>query len=336
MQKCLWRLFLMLIVVTTVAMTLIWGQTKISPSAVNPHTHPPALPPQSVSKFPQVSPQGLFNHVERLNFSRYTPEERSRTRKYIIQQLQKFGWQPQLQKFDTGINIVATKPGTDTQAGKILVAAHYDTVEVSPGADDNSSGIAVLLEIARLYQNQQTIRTLELAFFDQEEAGLVGSKAFTTEKQNLDSLQAVIVMDMIGYACYTDGCQQYPTGLLVSPPSKYGDFIAVVGDTEHLPLLNTFNHISTEKLPPVFTLPVPLKGLLSPDTLRSDHAPFWVQGIGAVLVTDTANLRTPHYHQSTDIPANINQKFFTGAAQIVINVTTEILNHRDSFKTPQT
>ncbi|WP_339366979.1 M28 family peptidase [Calothrix sp. 336/3] len=326
----------MLIVVTTVAITLIWGQTKISPSAVNPHTHPPALPPQSVSKFPQVSSQGLFNHVERLNFRRYTPEERSRTRKYIIQQLQKFGWQAQLQRFDTGINIVATKPGTDTQAGKILIAAHYDTVEVSPGADDNSSGIAVLLEIARLYKNQPTIRTLELAFFDQEEAGLLGSKAFTTEKQNLDSLQAVIVMDMIGYACYTDSCQQYPTSLLISPPSKYGDFIAVVGDTEHLPLLNSFNHISTEKLPPVFTLPVPLKGLLSPDTLRSDHAPFWVQGIGAVLITDTANLRTPYYHQSTDIPANINQKFFTGVAQIVVNVTTEILNHRDSFKTPQT
>jgi len=70
-----------------------------------------------------------------------------------------------------------------------------------------------------------------------------------------------------------------------------------------------------------------LKGLLTPDTLRSDHAPFWYQGVGAVLVTDTANLRTPHYHQPSDIPATIDRPFFIGAAQIVLNATTKLLDN---------
>lgn len=72
-------------------------------------------------------------------------------------------------------------------------------------------------------------------------------------------------------------------------------------------------------------LPIPLKGLLTPDVLRSDRAPFWYQGVGAVLVTDTANLRTPHYHQPSDVPATINREFFTGAAQIVLNATRIML-----------
>ena len=141
-------------------------------------------------------------------------------------------------------------------------------------------------------------------------------------------------MDMLGFACHTAGCQRYPTGLPITPPTNRGDFVAVVGDTEHLPLLNVFQS-SQPNLPPVLTLPVPLKGLLMPDTLRSDHAPFWYQGVGAVLLTDTANLRTPHYHKSSDTPATINKSFFTGAAQIVVNATVKLLESRDHLETQQ-
>jgi len=126
------------------------------------------------------------------------------------------------------------------------------------------------------------------------------------------------------YACYKVGCQQYPAGLPVTPPSDKGDFLAAIADAEHLPLLNAFQK-TRENLPPVLTLPIPLKGLLTPDTLRSDHAPFWYQGIGAVLVTDTANLRSPHYHQASDTPKKIERSFFTGSAQIVVNATTVLL-----------
>ncbi|MCW5315751.1 M28 family peptidase [Nostoc sp. KVJ3] len=284
----------------------------------------------------QVSADNLLTHIQKLNFQRYTTKERSLTRTYITTELTKFGWKPKLEKFSEGVNIFAERGGTDKSAKAIIVAAHYDTVAFSPGADDNASGVAVVLEVARLLGSHSTPRTLQLAFFDKEEAGLLGSQAFVSKKARLQNLGGAIVMDMVGYACYTVGCQKYPAGLPVTPPSDKGDFLAVVGDIEHLPLLNAFqSSLNKQKsnLPPVLILPIPFKGLLTPDTLRSDHAPFWYQGVGAVLVTDTANLRTPHYHQPSDVPITIERSFFTGAAQIVVNTTTALLEKNELLET---
>lgn len=278
------------------------------------------------SLVPRVSPQRLMANVKALNYQRYTEAQRDRARIYLTQSLKQLGWQPELQPFEDGVNIFAQRQGTDPEAGSILVAAHYDTVSASPGADDNASGVAVVLEVARLLGSRTTRRTLQLAFFDSEELGLLGSRAFVTNKVHLDNLQGAIVLDMVGFACHTAGCQRYPTGLPIVPPTNKGDFLVVVGDMEHMPLLNAFQQSESSNLPPVLTLPVPLKGMLLPDTLRSDHAPFWYRGVGAVLLTDTANLRTPHYHQPSDTLVTIDRAFFTGVAQIVINATTKLLD----------
>ncbi len=287
------------------------------------------------SNIPQVDSERLFADVQNLSFQRFTNGERRRTRNYIINELKKQGWKSSLEQFPRGVNVFAEKPGTDSEAGAILLAAHYDTVLNSPGADDNGTGVAVLLEIARLFNSASTPRTLQLAFFDKEEAGLLGSRAFVNNQARLQNLRGVIVMDMVGYACYTAGCQKTPSGFPITPTSDKGDFLAVVGDTEHLPLINTFKTIQkSSKLPPVFTLPVPLKGVLTPDVLRSDHAPFWLQGIGALLVTDTANLRSSFYHQPSDITDNIERDFFAGAAQLVVNVTNSLLEGSGSLETP--
>ena len=197
----------------------------------------------------------------------------------------------------------------------------------SPGADDNATGVASVLEVARLLGSRPTPRTLQLALFDREELGLLGSRAFVADKKHLENLQGAIVMDMVGFACHKVGCQKYPQGLPVVPPSDKGDFLAVVGDMEHATLLDAFQS-SGQEIPPVLTLPVPLKGMLMPDTLRSDHAPFWYRGVGAVLLTDTANLRTPHYHQPSDTAATLDKSFFTASAQLVVNATTKLLEAR--------
>ena len=278
-----------------------------------------AAPP--VVSTPKVSETYLFKHLQKLQGDRSTNKNRTDTRNYITASLKNLGWSPSLQSFTDGINIVAERPGKSPTTGTIIVAAHYDTVPDSPGVDDNASGVATLLEIARIFSNLSTPQTLKLVFFDAEEIGLRGSLAFTANKANLANLNGVVVMDMIGFACYTPNCQKYPPGLPVFAQRDRGDFLAVVGDAEHLQLLNAFNG---NKLP-VITLPIPLKGLFTPDVLRSDHAPFWYQGIGAVLVTDTANLRSPHYHQSSDTVANIDRAFFTGAAQVVVNATHRLL-----------
>lgn len=288
--------------------------------------------PQSIPT-PKVDSKQLLRHIKAFNFERYTQIKRDRARDYITHSLTKMGWSPTLQPFEGGINVFAQRQGTDPEAGAILVAAHYDTVQGSPGADDNASGVAVVLELAHLFGSSPTPRTLQIAFFDQEELGLRGSLAFAADEAHLENLRGVIVIYMIGFACYVAGCQRYPTGLPIVPPTDQGDFLAVVGDLEHLPLLNTFQQSSQLSLPPVLTLPVPLKGMLMPDTLRSDHAPFWYRGVGAVLLTDTANLRSPHYHQSSDTPANLNKPFFKGAAQIVVNATTKLLESHDRLET---
>jgi hypothetical protein len=275
---------------------------------------------------PKVSSVKLLTHVRALNYRRYSENERDRTRTYLTKSLKQLGWKPELQPFEGGVNIFAQRQGTDPASGSILVAAHYDTVLTSPGADDNASGVAVVLEVARLLGSRSTPRTLQLAFFDREELGLLGSRAFVANEKHLENLQAVLVLDMVGFACHTAGCQKYPPSLPVVPPSDKGDFLAVVGDMEHAQLLEAFQPSGQENLPPVLTLPVPLKGMLMPDVLRSDHAPFWYQGVGAVLLTDTANLRTPHYHQPSDRPATLDKSFFTGSAQIVVNATTKLLD----------
>lgn len=329
MKKRIWLTLLVLVVVVIVGSRgSAFFEQRSSPEIVEsvPKTTPQPQPEsQEVKNELQVSINRLLRHIQKLNFQRYTTTERSRTRSYIISELRKFGWTPKLEKFSDGVNIFAERRGTDDTAGAILVGAHYDTVADSPGADDNASGVSVLLEIARLFASHPTPRTLQLAFFDLEEVGLLGSKAFVTNTQRLEQLRGVIIMDMVGYACYTSGCQKYPVGLPVTPPSDKGDFLVAVGDTENLFLLNAFNNTHTTNLPNVLTLPIPLKGLLTPDTLRSDHAPFWYQGVGAVLVTDTANLRTPHYHKPSDRPANIERSFFAGSAQLVVNATNSLL-----------
>lgn len=313
---------------------------QIQPTITRPST------PQLVSATPQsylIDRQRLWNSVEAIAGERYQDVDRQATRDYLMQQLESFGLSPSLQSFEDGVNIVAKRPGKDSQSGSILLAAHYDTVLNSPGADDNGSGVAVVLEIARLFAKQPTPLGLEIAFFDQEEAGLLGSFAFVQNEENIKDLQAAIILDMVGYACHTPGCQQYPQGLTVTPaleaagveyPDR-GEFLIVVGETQQLTLLKTFqmvneslkNKSETEtKIPPVVTLPIPLKGLLTPEVLRSDHAPFWYQGIAAVLLTDTANLRSPYYHQPTDTIDHLDSDFFEGSAQVILNTVTQLLS----------
>ena len=304
---------------------------------ISQNQSPSPLPAEkNAIDLPPVDPSRLWKHVEILAGEREGERDRSFTRDYISKQLQTLGFSPELQPFERGINVFAERKGTDLNSGAILVAAHYDTVPKSPGADDNATGVAVVLEVARLLGSRTTSRTLQVAFFDREEIGLLGSLAFTGSAARLKNLQGAIVLDMVGYACHTSGCQRYPEGLTAQPfleaagvtsPDK-GEFIAVIGDAEHPLLLGTFAESGTTNLPAVVALPVPLKGLLTPDVLRSDHAPFWYKGIGAVLVTDTANLRSPHYHQSSDTLATIDRPFFTGSAQVVVNATAKLLEIR--------
>lgn len=290
---------------------------------------PPETPETPAPEAPMrtaVEPERLMTHVRALAFERFTPAQRQRARGVIAHALTDMGYTPDLHGYRSGMNIITARPGRDPEARAVLVAAHFDTVQGSPGADDNASGVAVVLEVARRLKDRPTRRPLRIVFFDEEEQGLVGSAAYARSPTRRAGLAAVVVVEMAGFTCRTKGCQQVPPGLPPGLAPDVGDFVAVVGDLEHVGLLEAFRRASGPDRPPVFALPVPDKGDPLPDTRRSDHAPFWDGGVGAVMVTDTADLRNPHYHTAGDTPETLDTGFMAGVAAITIDAVAELLD----------
>jgi Zn-dependent M28 family amino/carboxypeptidase len=301
---------------------------SLKPVKLSPIT--PTTSPNASRLVPSISQANLLRHVKALGFARFSQSDRLKARQYIIKELKSTGWLVTLQTFKDesadGVNIIAERSQTNPQAETILVGAHYDTVSRSPGADDNATGVATILEIARISSSLPTKKNLKLVLFDQEEIGLKGSLAFTSRPANVKKLSGAIIIDMLGFACYTSGCQTFPEELPVTPPTDKGDFLLVAGDSEHPEILRAFDRLSNSDFPSVLKIPVPFKGLSAINLLRSDHAPFWLRNIGAVIVTDTANFRNPNYHQPTDVPNAIDPNFFANSAQIVANATIKLIN----------
>lgn len=307
-----------------IAAILLWGG-RLSPLQSVSRATPPTL---------VVDAERLRSHLTPLSVERYLDADLATARDYLTDTLTAYGYEPELQPFGSeatsGANLIATRPGTDPETGTLLVGAHYDTVQYSPGADDNASAVAATLEIARLFADYPTPHTLKIAFFDQEERqpdglGLLGSKAFVDIEENLVGLRGAIILEMLGYACQEMGCQQYPPGLSISNLPEQGNFLGAVGDFPHPELLRAFRAVNTPELP-IITLPVPVNDIEAlPDLFRSDHVPFWRSGIGAVMVTDTANFRNPHYHLPTDTPDTIDKAFLCRGTQQIVGAIRTLL-----------
>jgi Zn-dependent M28 family amino/carboxypeptidase len=207
-------------------------------------------------------------------------------------------------------NIVLDLPGRRA-GGVILVGAHYDGVPASPGADDNGSAIAVLLELARDFAAEPAPRPLRLVAFDLEERDLVGSRAYAVDlRRRREPLHLMIALEMLGYCDRRPGSQRYPPGLRYFYPDR-GDFIGLIGNLRAIPPMRRLARALRRSVPCEW-LPVPGRGHLLPDTRRSDHSPFWDLAYPALMVTDTANLRNPHYHTAGDRLETLDMDFLTG------------------------
>ena len=245
-------------------------------------------------------------------------------REYIRQQLQQYG-RVETHSFEirgrTHENLVLDIPGGD-RTGKpkppILIGAHYDAVPGSPGADDNATGIAVLLEIARIFATETPPYPLRLIAFDMEEYGLCGSTAYATElAAKREPLRLMISLEMLGYCNPQPYSQKYPPGLQYIYPNQ-GNYIALIGNIYTLIDLIRISQIIKKTGLPCQWLPAGKQGNIVPDTRRSDHAPFWDLGYPAIMMTDTANLRNPHYHQPSDRIETLDLDFLTGVCQGLI------------------
>ena len=197
----------------------------------------------------------------------------------------------------------------------IVIGAHYDTVPGSPGADDNATGVAVLLELARDIASGPLKYPVQLVAFDMEEYGYLGSSHHAAKyKQQQKSIRLMISLEMLGYCNHNPNSQSYPAGLKYFYPNC-GNFIALIGTLRTVPDLINLSGKIRKSGQPCEWLPVPNRGLIVPDTRRSDHVPFWDNGYPAIMVTDTANMRNPHYHRGSDRIETLDLDFLAGVCR---------------------
>ena len=216
-------------------------------------------------------------------------------------------------------NIIA-RCGTERVAPLIILGAHLDSVTGTPGADDNASGVAVLLETARLLSQVRMRSQVLFCAFNLEELNMIGSTAFARKlKAAGKKIAAMISLEMVGYTDARPGSQKLPVGLGRFYPDR-GDFIGVIGNWKSHWLLRKFSAAMREAPDlQIETLSVPGKGMIIPAVRLSDHAPFWDLGYPALLVTDTSFYRNPHYHGPTDTLETLNIDFMAKVCEGVVH-----------------
>lgn len=228
-------------------------------------------------------------------------------------------------------NLEAVHGGTSLAEEIVLIGAHYDTVNGSPGANDNASGVAALIEIARLLAAKQLARSVHFVTFVNEEAPFfytwkMGSHRYARRAHERgDNITAMLSLETIGYYSDADGSQQYPNPVYAWLYPNTGNFIGFVGNLASRKLvrqcLGSFRRHST----------FPSEGIAAPGRMMgihwSDHWSFWQEGYPALMVTDTALFRYPHYHASTDLPDSIDYerlaRVVEGLAKVAVDLAQQ-------------
>jgi hypothetical protein len=209
-----------------------------------------------------------------------------------------------------------------------IVGAHYDTVPRSPGADDNASGVAVLLATARALARSEA--PVAFVAFNAEEDGLLGSRDFVAHGLNELHIRPVVahVLEMVGFRSRAPRSQRLP---LPWPTRRFdtGDFVAIVGSPESAAALGRVMRTDASPRPRCVSLQQWLRmDAVLPALRRSDHFPFWTSRIPALLWTDTADFRNPHYHHASDTPETLDYDFMAEVANLLVTslraTTTEI------------
>ncbi len=262
--------------------------------------------------------QRLQVHVEKLaseigERNVWLPKALHAAADYIRDTWGQLGYEVHAQGYDAGgvwsENLEIEIRG-DVQAKEIVLAgAHYDSVTGSPGADDNASGVAALLEIARLLAGIKPERTLRLVAFVNEESpffyfGEMGSKVYArAARERKDDIRLMLSLEMLGYYSDEKDSQSYPPFMRWSYPDQ-GNFIGFVSNLKSRRALKEFSQAFAKSSDfPFETLASPA---IVPGVSWSDQLSFWREDYQAIMVTDTAFYRYPHYHRATDTPAELN------------------------------
>jgi Zn-dependent M28 family amino/carboxypeptidase len=273
--------------------------------------------------FTPVDEDNLKAHVRELTAhgSRYrdNPTGVTAALTYLKKCLSGYGYTIQEEAYGKDaheVNLFCELAGTGSTP-VLEIGAHWDTVQNSPGADDNASGVAGVLELARVLQADQKIghklaKTVRFCLFGGEE----DSPLCTGSRHHVASLKSepdgVIVLEMIACRNKTPGSQKIPPALAADPTLKKqttGNFIATIGIEDAAAYLTALVSAGPAYSLPVVPIKLPPGDYTATDVSRSDHRPYWQRGWKGVMVTDTAEFRYPHYHKSDDTYDKLDFEF---------------------------
>lgn len=251
-----------------------------------------------------ASKERLKALVEALSFPRpWKSLENERAAKIIIEEAQK-----SYTKDNIG-NIVFGDP----LKSKILVGAHYDSCSETPGADDNASAVAVMLEVLKHNTNPDVC----FVAFNAEENNILGSGVFAEQLKN-HKLEQVHIFEMVGY---TAEKQENPVPALNCP--TVGNFLGLIGDYKSNVefVIDKAKNIATPVIGVnIDKIPLEQVYAVMPQVFLSDHSSFWQCNIPAIMWTDTSFYRNPNYHQKTDTPDTLNYDFMEEVANLMLHV----------------
>ena len=262
------------------------------------------------------------------------PEGLQQSVDFLQEELRKVRLEPNRQSFHVrGVdchNIEVEIFGASRPEEIIIVGAHYDSVDDSPAANDNGSGVAATLALARHFAGSRPERTLRFVFFVNEEPPFfmtdeMGSLIYARRCRGRgEEIRAMFSLETIGYFNDRPGSQSYPLGLLDKIYPDRGNFIAFVSNLRSRKLmkdaLKTFEDHGS----------IPVEGAALPGFIPgvgwSDHWSFWEQGYPAVMVTDTAPFRYPYYHTTEDTPEKLDYDRMSLVVEGLTHVVTRLAN----------
>lgn len=232
---------------------------------------------------------------------------------YILEEFRAYGYSPEVSIYGEAAfrNINVTLSGNGNSDEIIVIGAHYDSARSgTPGADDNASGIAVILELARNLSSEELKHSIRFVSFPNEErphfnTPMMGSQVTARVSAEAgENLIGMFSLEMLGYYSEEPGSQNYPPVIRNIYPGT-GNFVAFVSNMSS----RVFLHQAIDAFREQNTFPS--QGMAAPEAVvrdirRSDNSAYWDNGYPAVMVTDTSNFRTPHYHTLADTPETLN------------------------------
>lgn len=253
------------------------------------------------------------------------PQALQAAAEYIRETWARYGLLVSEERFDVGgqpvVNLIVERRGSVRPEEIVVVGAHYDSAPGTPGANDNGTGVALLLEMARALEDAPVPRTIRYVAFVNEEPPYyfsenMGSRVHARGARSRgENIVAMISLETIGYYSAARGTQRYPFPFGFFYPHT-GDFLTVVGNLRSRALVvNFLRHFMT-------ATDFPVEGAATfewiPGINWSDHWSFWTEGYPAVMLTDTAPFRYPHYHGAHDLPEQVAAPDFARASHGII------------------